>query len=244
MVGKYAKDWPVMARYTAVYSDFVSRLGEVELLRRKAAALERSPRSLLHGPEISALCRASVVLLSSHIEAYIKELGEHTLDTAHRMLVHRSRIAPQFFYYVTREQIENIRDSSQPEVIAKHVQALVDTEILHWQGSGPIHGPISSTNFNAGFSNPKFEKIKAYFGRFGYVDFRRDFMRTLTVRGNAVETSLNAIVDTRNAIAHGDPSATKTPREVKEMQSTAKEFCRTVDDVFSKWCRSSLCKIR
>jgi hypothetical protein len=233
-----------MARYTSVYSDFVSRLDEVELLRKKAAALERSSRSFVHGPEISALCRASVVLLSSHIEAYIKELGEHTLDTAHRMLVPRSRIAPQFFYYVTREQIESIRDSSQPDAIARHVQALVDSEIQHWQGSGPIHGPISSSNFNAGFSNPKFEKIKAYFGRFGYIDFRKDFMRSLTVRGNIVEGALNSIVDTRNAIAHGDPSATKTPGEVKEMQATAKEFCRTVDDVFSKWCSKSLCKIR
>jgi hypothetical protein len=233
-----------MARYTPIYSEFALRLDEVALLRKKAAVLERSTRSLTHGPEISALCRAAVVLLSSHIEAYVKELGEHTLDAAHRMSVPRTRVAPQFFYYVSKGYIENIRSSAQPEVIARHVQGFIDNDVLFWQGTGPLHGPISSSDFNAGFSNPKFEKVRSYFGRFGYSDFRRDFMRSLNRRGSIVETSLDAIVDARNAIAHGDPSATKTPAEVKDMEAIAKEFCRTVDSVFSFWCKNSLCKIR
>lgn len=233
-----------MPRYTTVYGEFVSRIDEVSLLRRKAAALERSSSSLHKGPEISALCRAAVVLLSSHIEAYVKELGEHTLDSAHQKAVHRSKLAPQFFYYVSRERIENIRTSGQPETIANHVKALIDSDLMHWQGDGAIHGPIASQEFNAGFSNPKFDKVKSYFGRFGYTDFRKDFMRVLQHRGTLIEASLNTIVDTRNSIAHGDPAATNTPAEVKEMESVAKEFCRTVDLVFARWCKSALCSIR
>lgn len=233
-----------MARYTEIYSEFVSRLVEVTILRKKAAKLERSANSLTHGAEISALCRASVVLLSSHIEAYIKELGEHTLDSAHRLSVSRSLLAPQFFYYISRERIENIRSSAQPETIAKHVQLLFDSDGIYWQGSGAIHGPIASAEFNSGFSNPKFDKVKAYFGRFGYGGFRADFMAALERRGTIVESAVNGIVDTRNSIAHGDPSATKTPAEVKEMEAVAKEFCRTVDNIFSAWCRRSLCAIR
>lgn len=233
-----------MPRYTRIYGDFTSRLGEVSLLRKKASALERSARALLHGPEISALCRASVVLLSSHIEAYIKELGEHTLDSAHMQSVPRNKISKKFLYYVSREKIDVIRASTQPESIANSVQSFVDGDILFWQGSGPLHGPISSSTFNSGFSNPKFEKVKSYFGRFDYSDFRKDFMRTLGRRGPLIESSLDSIVDTRNAIAHGDPSATKTPAEVKEMEENAKEFCRTVDQIFSNWCRRSLCRIR
>lgn len=233
-----------MARYTMVYTDFIARIDEVSLLRKKAAALERSSKSLLHGAEISALCRASVVLLSSHIEAYVKELGEHTLDSAHQKSVLRSRIAPQFFYYVSRERIENIRSSSNPENIANHVQLFIDNDARFWQGTGAIHGPISSQDFNAGFSNPKFDKVKTYFGRFGYSEFRRDFMRLLARDGTTVETGLNLIVDTRNAIAHGDPTATKTPGEVKAMEATARIFCRTVDTVFANWCKGAFCQIR
>lgn len=233
-----------MARFTRVYSEFISRIDEVSLLRKKAGALERSKRSLLHGPEIRALCRASVVLLSSHIEAYIKELGELVLDSAHQQGTPRGKISPQFFYYVSRERIEGIRSGSQPDSIAKNVQSFIDNDLLFWQGTGALHGPISSSTFNSGFSNPAFQKVKAYFGRFGYTEFRNDFMRVLAHRGNSIETALDSIVNTRNAIAHGDPTATKTPTEVKEMEESAKEFCRVVDQVFASWCRRSLCRIR
>lgn len=233
-----------MTRYTQIYSDYTSRLTEVSLLRKKASALERSSRSLLHGPEISALCRASVVLLSSHVEAYVKELGEHTLDAAHQQSIPRAKAAPQFFYYVSKEKIESIRNSTQPDAIARSVQAFVDSDILHWQSTGLLHGPISSTAFNSGFSNPKSEKVRSYFGRFGYTDFRRDFMRALGRKGIIIEQGLDLIVNTRNAIAHGDSSATKTPSEVKEMEDNAKIFCRTVDQIFSSWCRAYFCRIR
>ena len=233
-----------MARFTPVYADFILRLEEVALLRKKAGALERSVMSLSHGHEIRALCRGAVVLLSSHIEAYIKELGEHTLDALYNKAVSRSKFAPQFFYYLSRDRIETIRSSSQPEKIAEHVQLFVSLDASNWGSTGGLPTPISSENFSRGFSNPSFDKVKAYFGRFGYSEFRRDYLRVLGGLGNTSIAKLDQIVDTRNSIAHGDPSATKTPAEVKDMEVTAKLFCRTADKVFSDWCRETLCSIR
>ena len=71
-----------MARYTKVYGEFTMRLNEVHLLRKKAGALNRGALALRRGPEISALCRGAVVLLSSHIEAYVKELGSGPIDVS------------------------------------------------------------------------------------------------------------------------------------------------------------------
>lgn len=244
MEPKDGANWSVMPRFTSVYSDFTERLEEVSLLRKRAAALERSSRSLRHGAEIRALCRSAVVLLSSHIEAYVKELGELAIDSAHQRGVQRSRISPNFFYYVSRERIEGIRGSTQPNGIAKSIQEFILHELPHWHGTGPIHGPISSETFNSGFSNPKFDKVKSYFGRFGYDEFRRDFMSSKGARGALLEASIDSIVNTRNSIAHGDPAATKTPAEVREMEDNAKEFCRAVDQIFSEWCKRSLCGIR
>ena len=233
-----------MPRYTSVYGDFSQRLGEVNILRRKAASLERSRHSLRHGPEISALCRGAVVLLSSHIEAYVKELGEHTLDTIHLRAVCRSKLAPQFFYHVSQNSIKTIRESAQPERIAAHVQAFVDREIQFWQTSGPLPAPIPSIAFNKGFSNPTFAKVKSYLGRFGYSDFRRDFFIMLGADAQTTANNLDQIVDIRNSIAHGDQSATKTPAEIRDMIDTSKDFCRTTDAVFGSWCRNNLCSIR
>lgn len=233
-----------MARFTSVYGDFSKRLDEVGILRRKAAELERSRESFRRGPEISALCRGAVVLLSSHIEAYVKELGEHTLDSIHSKAVCRSNLAPQFFYYVSKDTIEAIRDASQPDKIAKHMQRFVDHETLFWKDSTPLPAPVPSQAFNKGFSNPTFDKVKAYFGRFGYTDFRRDFFRVLGREAQSTANNLDQIVDTRNSIAHGDLSATKTPAEIKAMVETAKTFCRSSDEIFGNWCKDNLCSIR
>lgn len=233
-----------MTRFTPVYSEFVNRLDEVILLRSKAAALARTKLAVRHGAEISALCRASVVLLSSHIEAYIKELGEHTLDGIYNNGVCRSKIALPFFYHLSRAHIENVRNGSQPANIAAHMRSFVENDALMWTAHGGFPTPIDAQDFNGGFSNPTFNKVKAYLGRFGYEGFRHDFMRKLGRAAQPMITGLDQIVDARNAIAHGDPAATKTPAEVKDMIELAKVFCRTVDALFAEWCSANLCSIR
>lgn len=233
-----------MSRYTPIYGAFISRLDEVMILRAKAGALSRTKNAVRHGPEISALCRGSVVLLSSHIEAYIKELGEHTLDAIYDKQVCRSKIAVLFFYHISRDRIENIRSGSDPEKIAGNTRAFVENDSVMWESTGNFPLPISASEFNGGFSNPKFDKAKSYFGRFGYSDYRRDFCVALGRYGQSTINNLDQIVDTRNSIAHGDPSATKTPVEVMEMIETAKLFCRTTDNIFANWCKNNLCNIR
>ncbi len=233
-----------MTRFTPVYGEFVDRLDEIILLRSKAAALARTKLAVRHGAEISALCRGSVVLLSSHIEAYIKELGEHTLDAIYDNRVCRSKIALPFFYHLSRGRIENVRSGSQPTMIAEHVRSFVEHDATMWVAQGGFPTPIGAQDFNGGFSNPSFDKVKAYLGRFGYESFRQDFMRRLGRAALPTITGLNQIVDARNSIAHGDPTATKTPAEVKGMIELAKVFCRTVDTLFAEWCSANLCKIR
>lgn len=233
-----------MSRYTPIYGAFLARLDEIMLLKSKAAALNRTKNAVRHGAEINALCRASIVLLSSHIEAYVKELGEHTLDAMYENKICRSKIALLFFYHLSKERIENIRSGSDPEKIAGNMRTFVEEESKLWKPMGEFPIPISASEFNGGFSNPKFEKTKAYFGRFGYSTYRKDFFSKLGRYGQLTINNIDHIVDTRNSIAHGDPNATKTPVEVAEMIDTAKLFCRTTDDIFAKWCRNNLCNIR
>lgn len=233
-----------MPRYTPIYGAFVARLEEIYLLQSKASALGRTKSAVRHGAEISALCRASVVLLSSHIEAYIKELGEHTLDEIFKNGVCRSNVSPLFFYHISKERIENIRSGSDPEKIAGNIRKFVEVDSQMWEPLGGFPTPISASEFNKGFSNPKFEKTTAYFSRFGYSKYRQDFFGKLNSRGQTVINNIDHIVDTRNSIAHGNPNATKTPAELYEMIDTAKIFCRTTDSIFSKWCGDNLCKIR
>ena len=233
-----------MPRYTSSYSDFVERIEEVRILRIRAAKLERSKSSYEMKNEINALCRGGVVLLSSHIEAYIKELGELVLDSLYLKGVCRSKLAPQFFYHVSKNRIDSIRNTPDPQKIANHLFKFLEDDQQIWSKSAALPLPILSDKFNSGFSNPRIDKIKTYFARFGYNDYSRDFNLALTKDAHAVVTGLNNIVDTRNLIAHGDTSANKTPGDLELMINNAKIFCRTTDSVFSAWCSRKLCSVR
>jgi len=233
-----------MARYTVIYSSFLERIKEVELLRAKAKELECSEDALSRGKEINALCRGSVVLLSAHIEAYIKELGEHTLDMIFKKAVCRSKLSHQFFYYISKQNIEAIRSTAQPASISEQMFKFLSKEVQFWEQKDPFKTPIPSEIFNAGFANPTPEKIGSYLGRFGYSNFRTDVAHILKNETDKTLRNLNLIVETRNLIAHGDLNASKTPAEIADMISGAKTFCRTSDQVFSKWCSDNLCSIR
>lgn len=198
----------------------------------------------MSGKEIDALCRGAIVLLSSHIEAYVKELGEHTLDTIYARKVCRSRLGHGFFYHISRTKIEPIRSSTGSESIGANVFKFMDEDGKMWSRTSHFEAPISSADFNSDFGNPTFERVKRYLSRFGYADFRQDFFRLLRADAQPLVTNLDQIIDTRNSIAHGEASATKTPNEVKEMVKAAISFCRATDKLFGDWCKGSVCPIR
>lgn len=233
-----------MAAYTSVYSNFVTRLDEVQLLRVRAAALERGRNSLRHGPEISAICRGSIVLLSSHIEGYVKEVGELALDSIVSKGLCRSRLKPEFFYHASRTSLVSLRDANDPAVIAENVFRFLESDLHHWSRQDKFPQPLQADTFSKGFANPSFDKVKSYLGRFGYTEFRPDFFRELKRDAQIVENAIDSIVASRNAIAHGDLGTTKTPAELQSMIDVSKLFCRTVDRLFATWCRKNICSIR
>lgn len=232
-----------MARYTVAYSEFRNRLSEVDTLRSLALQKERrDPVGDRHA--INALCRGSVILLCSHLEAFIKELGELALDSMHARNVPRDNIALPLYYHISKNYIDEVKETSDPEKIAAKIFDFVQNDISYWSRTGPFPQPVSIEKFNAGFSNPGFKKIKAYFNRFGYLDYQRDLASRLQAQFLPTINMVDHLVDTRNKIAHGDPIATKTPSEVKAITLLIQRYCSETDSAFASWWRSNFCSIR
>lgn len=232
-----------MSRYTTAYSSFRLRLGEVDILQRLATAKEREA-PLARASEIDALCRGAVVLLCSHLEAFIKELGEVALDALHTKKVRRTNIDPALFYHISKDILDEIADTTEPRRIAGKVFSFVSRDLPYWSRSGPFPQPIHEESFNKGFSNPAFDKIRAYFNRFGYFDYKSDLAKLLQANYAATANMVDHLVDTRNKIAHGDRAATKTPQEIQQMGAMILRYCSATDSVFATWCRKTLCGIR
>ena len=232
-----------MARYTTAYSSFVERLEEVERLRMFAARKEKQDpvKSRL---DISALCRGAVVLLSGHLEAYIKELGEIAIDSLYQKSVPREKLCTRFFYHISKDFIDEIKDTSNPNLIGDKVFSFLSNDLQFWSRSGSFPISVPADRFNKGFSNPAFKKIKSYFNRFGYSNYKNDLASRLGPDFLPTINMVEHLVETRNKIAHGDPSATKTPSEIKDMISMVKRYCAETDGVFANWWRRKFCAIR
>ena len=232
-----------MAKYTSAYSSFVSRLSEVNDLGKTAAARERED-AISNRYHISALCRGSIVLLSAHLEAYIRELGEITLDAIVAKRVDRSVVAPRFFYHISKPILEEIKDTTDQDKIAEKVFRFLSTEYDHWIKTGPFTMSIPADAFNKGFSNPAYSKICKYFNRFGCDTYHTELARYLRADFQPATNMVNHLVEIRNKIAHGDYMASKTPLEVMDMVTFIKLFCSATDSVFASWCTKHLCTIR
>jgi RiboL-PSP-HEPN len=232
-----------MPRYTSAYSSFVLRLGEIDILLRISFKKEKTNPVNLRN-EINALCRGSVVLLSAHLEAYIKEVGELALDSMYQKRVPRTKVASRFFYHLSKQLLNEIQDTSDQEKIADKLFSFIQNDLLYWSKIGPFPQALPTEQFNKGFSNPAYDKIKAYFNRFGYTEYNRDLASVLKAKYQSSVNMIDHLVDTRNKIAHGDPTATKTPGEVKEMITIIRQYCLATDSVFAKWWRSNFCSIR
>ncbi|TAT84359.1 MAE_28990/MAE_18760 family HEPN-like nuclease [Rhizobium ruizarguesonis] len=233
----------LMSRHTEAYSSFVERLGEIDLLIALARKKERND-AVLHRKEINAFCRGAVVLLSSHVEAYVKELGECALERFYQRRVDRSGMSSRIFFNISKEFVADIKDTADPEKIAEKIFLFIESDLTFWAKHGAYSLQIPVEKFNKGFSNPAFDKIKSYFSRFGYEDYRRDFYRDLGINAQTTQNMLDGMVALRNNIAHGDVSATRTPREISEMTDIIKNFCRCTDSIFSRWCKLHHCPIR
>ena len=232
-----------MARYTSAYSSFVSRLDEVETLRCSAREKERlNPVGLRR--EINALCRGAIVLLNAHLEAYIKELGEVTLNSIYKKKVSRNALDLQFYYHISKDILDELKETSDPLKIADKLFSFLRSDAVFWTLSGPFPQPLPADRFNKGFSNPAFRKIKAYFNRFGYSDYKDNLAQLLHADYRATVNMVDHLVDTRNKIAHGDHAITKTPTDIKDMVEMIRSYCNATDRVFASWCKDTLCSIR
>ena len=232
-----------MARFTSAYSTFRLGLDEVNSLCKIAGLKEKQdPIGSRH--EINAICRGAVVLLSAHLEAYIKDLGESALDALHMKGVQRTRLDSAIFYHVSKDLLDEVSDAREPAKVAERVFNFLSSDSSYWSRNGPFPQPIPAERFNTGFSNPSFNKIRAYFNRFGYTDYRRDIARRLKADFVAVKNMVDHLVDTRNKIAHGDSYVTKTPREIVDIVIMVCKYGMATDAAFAAWCKKNLCSIK
>lgn len=232
-----------MTRYTPRYGMFVDSLDEILTIQRTAAALE-ADGPYRHAKAINAAVRGGVVLLCSHVEAYVKGMGELILEQFTTQQIDRCALPLRTFYFISQDKLREIRDTNDPDKISAKLFELIERDGSHWQRAGPFSGTIEWDIFETGFASPKVKNVAKFFGRFGLGDYKQRLAQKNGPAHPAIVNALDHLVDVRNSIAHGDITQSKTPLELGELTGFAKLFCRASDNVVADWCRDSLCSIR
>lgn len=233
-----------MPRYTVAYSDFIRRLEEVETLLRRAQEASRYPATAGNISFVNALCRSGVILLSSHIEGYVKDLGEIAVERIALRQLPKAKLGGGFRYYFSRDLINEIKNTREPSQIASKLDALFSRDGHIWSPDPHFTGSLSTTIFLGDFANPSHERIKKFFRRFGYEQYNDDLARRLRADYNACSNMVDQVVKQRSAIAHGDMVMTGTPTDLDQMIRLVKQYCRETDRVVGDWFRAQRCAIR
>lgn len=232
-----------MARFTKAYSTLVERLGEVDELRKLASGYQKLPTKATDRAKVNALGRAGVVLLCSHVEGYIEDLGKLAIDRIQARHVKKDRLPPRFRYHISRDHIEQMYTSKDPDKIAEAVLRFMDEAGSIWDATERF-SQIDTERFFRTFSSPKHDNIRAFFGRFGFEGFDGKMKRRLTTRSTSCINMVNNVVHQRNAIAHGDRRVILSSADLRQMSIDVKLYCRTTDEVVGDWFRDEVCPIR
>ena len=234
-----------MARYTPAYSTFVNNLEEVTALYKlaieQAGEMGRSNDSVaVRG----ALCRSAIVLLSSHIEGYIENLADLILCRIVEKRIRKSKLSPRFLYYLSKDLLDNICDTENPDSISEKVKEFFSRDNYIWSDSDFFSEDLRIELFVSGFSNPKFKRIKLFFARFGYKEYSQDLGEHLKSNFLPCTNMVDNVVDQRNKIAHGDVTSTSTPKDLVDMLKLIHLFCHSTDVVIGDWFSELGCPIR
>lgn len=233
-----------MAAYSKAYSSLILRLREIETILSMAKVTDKNLKPLDSRLPVDSLCRSGVVLLCSHIEGYVENVGSLAVARIGTKNMPKGKMPPAFRYHLSRDLIVRVKQSDNPGTIAAKLDELMARDANVWDKTPHLSDPLASEIFVGNFSTPKHERISDFFGRFGYSNFHHDLSRRLTQQGPACKNMVDQVVDQRNKIAHGDRVTTGSPNDLENMLKLVKVYCRALDNVVGDWFRSIGCPIR
>ncbi len=190
------------------------------------------------------MSRAGIVLLCSHLEGYIEALGRIAVVQLAERSIAKNSIARKFRYYLSRDLINEIKDTSDEERLALKVENLVRRDIHIWDSSAHFSQPLLEEVFVGNFATPDHKHIKGFFRRFGFENFEGELGKRLKSNGRACVNMVDQVVDQRNKIAHGESLTLGAPSELQDMYRLVKLYCRYTDEVVGNWFSSKDCPIR
>lgn len=204
-------------------ADLSTRLDEVRLL----SALDPSKTGDTTQPNRSnAVNRACILLLSAHLEGYLEDLVVESLDTIVQQGAAVDDLPLLLRALHVEEHLRKMDGLRDRNARAPRIRTMLAAEAGLWASGSTVQaGMLRPKMVCAEMSNPGSREI-AQFLQFIGVDIDAHLR---AVGRMAVFDQVNGLVGRRNAIAHGEASASATYTDIDSYLGVVSELSRELD---------------
>ena len=183
--------------------------------------------SALKRPEVTrAIGRASVVLLSSHYERYLRNLNQEAVESLLEERAPVDRLPGLFRLLHARLPVDQIVETSWDRRDEKLHSLISESGPLWVTGARLEH--FDHTRLLDWMSSPKCKSVERLFRIWGDGDIFGSVTRLPTSRGS-LYLRLTELVDKRNLIAHGDLTVEATYLDVVQYIAVVRKFAASAD---------------
>lgn len=207
------------------FNDLGGRLDEIRCLT--ALDPDRSANRAFKDARLSAaLNRACLVLLSAHLEGFLEDLATEAIDylVAGGALVERLPLLLRSLH--AEEHIRRVEEVKDRKARASRIETLITSEASLWVNGNVLTAPMVRVKTICGeMSNPGSTEVRRFLELLG-VDIRGHL-------DNAGKMSslgrVDGLVGKRNAIAHGESTASATHVDIDVYVSAVTDLASEID---------------
>lgn len=208
-----------------------SLLAGIEEVRDLQTANPTPPGGLPDRPRVvRAINRASVVLLSSHLERYLRNLNEEAVGVINVATIDGSALPETLRLQHSKIPVDELGEAQWLNR-ATMLSQLVATDGWLW-GSLP-KANLDHDRLLRWMKSPSPERTLRLFKLWGVLDIFSVVTRRPHTR-QRMWLKLKELVDKRNDIAHGDSGAEATYKDIATYVAVVRTFCTRADGVLSR----------
>ena len=171
-----------------------------------------------------AINRASVVMLSSHLEKYLHAVNEEATMLLNSVPISATRLPDIMKLQHSQQPITQL-SATQWDNRAAHLTAFASGDGWLWSNGT---GQLAHERLIMWMKTPKTRRIARLFRLWGIADIFAEITRSQLTRQRLV-LKLDELVEKRNNIAHGDIHVDATPTDLTEYRQRVSEFCSRAD---------------
>ena len=179
---------------------------------------------------VRAVNRASVVLLSSYLERYLRSLNEEAAGIINNSEINGPDLPPLMRLQHSQMPVDQIAVMQWNNRESKLADFL-DTDGWLWKLKE--QGILDHTRLLRWMRSPAPDRIMRLFSLWGVSDIFSLITRRPHTR-QRMWLRLGELVEKRNAIAHGDLTAEATGNDISSYISVVRRFCHRADRVLAR----------